>query len=596
MSKNSEATLLLKIKSAGDSVLSKTKAALGDLRTWAVAAFAALTSGAAVSAFKEAEEATNRLNQSLINQGLYTKELSSEYQKMASDLQSVTTFEDDAIKSAQAQMQSYLGQTKISKELMKATLDLAAAKKMDLGSAAEMVAKTIGTSTNALARQGVEIDKGATKTERMEKVLSVLQGRYGGMAEEQAKGLGALTQAKNAFGDLLEVVGEKFAPFIISGAKAVTSFANSIANNKDVIFWFEFALQGIAKWAATLKAGFMVLGSVILGTFTSIYTAVEKLAKGDLTGAWRSIKDGLSDTAAVVKEQYEQLNKDMESIDNVYVDTKVKAQETELRNFQESEDKKVEIRKKAQMDMEEFFKARSEDELNKLITQERLKNDQWLISQNQKIATEKDFTKKYELEKEKRKYLDDEYAKDVQRMERENETFFDVMNSKRVQNFDDTLTRIQGLQNSKNKAMVIAGKAAAIAHIGINTFQGSMAAYKSGVELTGEPLAGVALAGLVAAEGARQTANVVGIELAEGGIVKARPGGVRATIGEGGKDEAVIPLDRAGGMMGTQINLIVQGGFLGDRQQAREFATAVDQELFRLRQSNESMAFDKGII
>jgi len=46
--------------------------------------------------------------------------------------------------------------------------------------------------------------------------------------------------------------------------------------------------------------------------------------------------------------------------------------------------------------------------------------------------------------------------------------------------------------------------------------------------------------------------------LANGGIVKARPGGMLATIGEGGQDEAVIPLDRmkdfGGGGKGITIN------------------------------------------
>jgi len=48
--------------------------------------------------------------------------------------------------------------------------------------------------------------------------------------------------------------------------------------------------------------------------------------------------------------------------------------------------------------------------------------------------------------------------------------------------------------------------------------------------------------------------------LANGGIVKASPGGTLALIGEGGKDEAVIPLDRAGGMGGNNITINVQGG------------------------------------
>jgi hypothetical protein len=47
--------------------------------------------------------------------------------------------------------------------------------------------------------------------------------------------------------------------------------------------------------------------------------------------------------------------------------------------------------------------------------------------------------------------------------------------------------------------------------------------------------------------------------LADGGIVKASPGGTLALIGEGGRDEAVIPLDRAGSMGGNNINVYVQG-------------------------------------
>ena len=45
---------------------------------------------------------------------------------------------------------------------------------------------------------------------------------------------------------------------------------------------------------------------------------------------------------------------------------------------------------------------------------------------------------------------------------------------------------------------------------------------------------------------------------------------------------------------GTTIN--VYGGLMGDKDSAREFALAVDRELVRLRQGNESQAFDFGIV
>jgi hypothetical protein len=53
--------------------------------------------------------------------------------------------------------------------------------------------------------------------------------------------------------------------------------------------------------------------------------------------------------------------------------------------------------------------------------------------------------------------------------------------------------------------------------------------------------------------------------LANGGIVKASPGGTLALIGEGGKDEAVIPLDRMGSMGG--INITVNAGLVSSPDQ-----------------------------
>jgi hypothetical protein len=50
--------------------------------------------------------------------------------------------------------------------------------------------------------------------------------------------------------------------------------------------------------------------------------------------------------------------------------------------------------------------------------------------------------------------------------------------------------------------------------------------------------------------------------LADGGIVKASAGGTLALIGEGGQDEAVIPLDRMGSM-GGGVNITIQTG-VGD--------------------------------
>jgi len=57
-------------------------------------------------------------------------------------------------------------------------------------------------------------------------------------------------------------------------------------------------------------------------------------------------------------------------------------------------------------------------------------------------------------------------------------------------------------------------------------------------------------------------------DFADGGIVKATPGGILGRIGEAGRDEAVIPLDRAGnltyGQGGNTININVNAGIGSD--------------------------------
>lgn len=58
------------------------------------------------------------------------------------------------------------------------------------------------------------------------------------------------------------------------------------------------------------------------------------------------------------------------------------------------------------------------------------------------------------------------------------------------------------------------------------------------------------------------------VNFADGGIVKARPGGLIGRIGEAGRDEAVIPLDRAGNLTvgggGNTINITVNAGMGSD--------------------------------
>ena len=167
-----------------------------------------------------------------------------------------------------------------------------------------------------------------------------------------------------------------------------------------------------------------------------------------------------------------------------------------------------------------------------------------------------------------------------------------------AQQLSSFLSHMSSLQSSNNQALMVIGKAAAIAQITISTSKAAADGYAWGMTMGGPALAST-FAALAYAAGAANVARVAGVQLAEGGVVRARPGGIQATIGEGGRDEAVIPLEngRVPGMSGgTNVTIIVNGGLLGDQSSARELAVALDRELLKLRQNNESQAFDQGLV
>lgn len=136
----------------------------------------------------------------------------------------------------------------------------------------------------------------------------------------------------------------------------------------------------------------------------------------------------------------------------------------------------------------------------------------------------------------------------------------------RAQNFVSTLNYISSLADSKNRWLAGIGKAAAISTATIDTYAAANKALKSA-----PPPWNFALMGAVIAAGLANVAKIVGIRLAEGGIVMPRSGGVTATVAEAGSPEAVIPLkgskakrmlgDALGGG-GSNITVQISGQFL----------------------------------
>lgn len=189
-------------------------------------------SAQAVEAFRTQEIAVNQLEITLRNAGAYTAEYSSHIQQLASTIQEYSNYGDEAIIKAQAMGQAYIGNTKITDELTKATIDFAAATGMDLEQAFSLVGKSIGSETNALGRYGIQLEKGMTDAQKMEAIQKQLGDRYAGTAKEMAN---ASTQLKNALSDLSEQFGavlnpavEKTQNVLIQGVQKLTQWIKQV--------------------------------------------------------------------------------------------------------------------------------------------------------------------------------------------------------------------------------------------------------------------------------------------------------------------------------------------------------------------------------
>ena len=223
-------------------------------------AFALLTAEAfaSVSAFAASQEATNRLNAALQQQGIYSKELAQDYKDIAAAIQAKTGADDDEVVSAITSAQNMLGQTKITEGLAFAVSDLAAAKGIDLKQAYDLVSKAATVNTEILKRYGIEVQDTGDKAKNLELIQDALNKKFGGQAEAAAAGLGGIKLLKNSFGDLQEEIGARLAPafeFLIQKTTQLLQFIQSNKGLVDFIVSIGVAGATVAGIALTVAAG-----------------------------------------------------------------------------------------------------------------------------------------------------------------------------------------------------------------------------------------------------------------------------------------------------------------------------------------------------
>lgn len=188
-------------------------------------AFAGLTAAVvgSVAAFRVQEQAEIRTRQTIKATGQAAGLTAEEIFKMATELQRVTTFGDEAIISGQNLLLTFrnIGKDTFPRAT-KAMLDMSTAMGTGLKESAIQLGKALNDPTkgiSALTRVGITFTEEQKNMIRALQetgnvagaqavILQELEMQFGGVSEAAAQGTGRFIQIKNAMGDFFELVGK----------------------------------------------------------------------------------------------------------------------------------------------------------------------------------------------------------------------------------------------------------------------------------------------------------------------------------------------------------------------------------------------------
>ena len=160
---------------------------------------------AANEAFKVQEKAEKALQKAAENNPYLQKESVQRLKEFASGLQEISNYGDEGTLDIMAQLAS-TGRTEAEiMKIMGAAADYAAAKHIDLKTAAETLNSTYSGMAGTMGRQIAEIKDLTDEQLKNGDAIDLIAGKYKGFAKEAAD---SGTQAKNAFGDFMESIGE----------------------------------------------------------------------------------------------------------------------------------------------------------------------------------------------------------------------------------------------------------------------------------------------------------------------------------------------------------------------------------------------------
>ena len=477
----------------------------------------------------------------------------------AGEMQNATGIADEVFLDAQRMLANFGVVGQKAQEAIKAAYALSVGRNMEFASALDLVTRAAAGQTQTLARQGIQIADNVKECDKFDAVLAQINDKFGAAAQAQmGDTITQVNALKESWGDFKEVIGGLLIPafelLIKTGTKAV-NFLNSLTGaDQNAI---EATIAKDKKRLELLNRRYMIEQQSALvnaknGQIGEVYAKRLK----DLENEMLMVSSAITENQKTLNNEKADLAaKEAEINANTYKTaqnalaakeaaqakkTALEAQNNALKEQQSIvsqmglDGKKTEgtsswgtlTNKDSDLSDETQFAA-AEERLNEMLELKRqyieaeisdaeLKNNALLELDNQYL--------------EQLSALEDQKAAaDKKRQEKL------AADKKAIE--QRAMSDLISLSSSSNKQMAAIGKTASIAQATINTYEGATKALAQG------GFFGFAMAAAVIAAGLNNVAQIAGVQLADGGLVKAVTGGVPALIGEGGSDEAVLPLD-----------------------------------------------------
>jgi hypothetical protein len=252
-------------------------------------AFAALGGAMAVGSFfkkaiEEAQDAQREhaaLSTAITNAGDSFADMAPHVDAALEPLTRLTAHADGDLRMALARLISVSGDSGKSIENIGLVADLASARQMDLGAAADLVGKAMVGQTSSLSRYGIIVEEGAD-------AVQVMRDRFAGFAEAEGQTLtGVLARLREGFNNVAEATGTAILANDGLGGSAdgligmLASVEGWIRDNSDAISGFIGWVIDLGEQLISILKPFWDVGVMLLDSANKL---------GILEGAWKSVR------------------------------------------------------------------------------------------------------------------------------------------------------------------------------------------------------------------------------------------------------------------------------------------------------------------